>query len=666
MLKRLIMCLLPISAMAFDAAKPGLIPTPQEVKWKDSTVKISKVDLKFNVKNKTDELAFLQQRLAEIMKENRLRPGRGYRIVLEQTEVEAPYQKDEAYTLSTGTREAVIKANTVRGLFYGVATLRQLISRQGKHTQIALAEINDFPAFKIRGYMHDVGRNFLTLDLLKKQVDIMSEYKYNVFHWHLTEYHGWRLESKIYPGLQEDHAFQRFTGKYYTQQEFVEFVNYCRLRQITVIPEFDSPGHSDAFRAGIGVKNMKDPRAKEAMIKLIDELCALVPKELMPYIHLGTDEVRGAAEQVNADYVPALYAAVRKNGRQPIGWWHGIKGDESQIQQTWAQYKPMKGRRHIDSRSNYVNHLDHLNFLTRILFQQPCDAPHGDAQNLGGILAYWPDTYAPDQDVNMLNAPVWTSIVAYPEAVWTGVKEPSRKHWAVNPDIHSPEGKRLIDFENRMVEHRERFHHDFPFMYVKNAQQPWRILGPINEADLMDLPKTPVKPSYQVGSETFNWDKQVYGGMVELRHPFGFGGHFASVKPAGKKVYAFTRIYSPKDQTVGFWINFNTVSASDDRAGRLVQGQWNRNKHCKVWVNGAEMQPPQWKSSGKTGKEVPIVDEVYTNRAPYPIQLKKGWNDVLISAASAYKWHFVFTPVQIHGQTAREVPGLKFSAELPK
>ncbi len=657
---------MPIQIFAISAEKPALIPTPQAVKWSNRSSLVKTIKIVSKVENPSKDYRFTMQRLLKLFADNKLRKGNDYRVVVKLGKVDAPYQKDEAYMLKTTAREAIITANSETGIFYGIATLRQLMTRSKGKTRIAHCEITDYPAFKIRGYMHDVGRNFISLDMLKKQVDLMSHYKYNIFHWHLSDHHGWRLESKIYPNLQADSSFQRFTGKFYTQKEFVEFVKYCRQRKITVIPELDSPGHSCAFRAGVGVKNMKDPKAKEAICQLIDELCSLVPAEHMPYIHLGTDEVRHRDEFVNSDYLPALFAAVKKNKREIIGWWKGmsVKGDTSQIQQTWAQFSPRSNLRHIDSRSNYVNHLYHLNFLSRILFQQPCRQPHGDEMNLGGILCYWPDTYAPDEKQSMINSPVWQSMVAYPEAVWTGVKKDINKYWAMIPPKNSDEGKMYAEMENRLIEHRNRFLRDIPFYFVKNSHIPWKLLGPIETKDLTNIGTKPIQKTYKENGKEFNWGDDVYGGTIELRQPFGFGGHYRSAPSNKDKAYAFTKIYSPKKQNVDFWISFNTVSTSDDRAGRAVKGQWNRNKHCNIWVNGKAIPAPNWKSDGKSSKENPIVDEPFTARPPTTISLNKGWNQVMICVGKSYKWHFTFCPVKVNGTNVQEVKGLKFSTEI--
>ena len=494
----------------------------------------------------------------------------------------------------------------------------------------------------------------------------MAFYKMNVFHWHLSAHFGGRVTSKIYPGLQDDSSFGRDIGKFYTQKEFQGFVRYCAERGITVIPEFDSPGHSLAFRKGVGVETTKDPKAKEAIVKLIDELCGLAPAEIMPYIHIGTDEVRDAADFVNADYLPALHAAVHRNGREVIGWWKGlhIEGDTRQILQTWAQSKPLPGLRHIDSRSNYVNHMEALDAPLRMFFQQPCRVPHGDEINLGGILCYWPDVRIDDERAGLRISPVLLAMAAYSEAVWKGIAKDRPEYWAKVPPVGTPEFTAYADFEDRLAEHRDRFHSRRPFYFVKTTQLEWRLLGPLRDSDLPDLQNLGIKEEYQLDGRVYHWTKPVHGAAIHIKHFFGFPSHLGDGKGADT-AYAFTRIHSDKDQEIAAWINFNTSSTSDNRAGAATRGNWNANPACDLWLNGKRIAPPEWKNPGKSDLETPFTDQIYTNRAPTKIALQKGWNTVLIKSAPKWKWCFTFAPIQWDGSTAREVTGLRYSTEFP-
>src|SRR5699024_5417393 len=136
-------------------------------------------------------------------------------------------------------------------------------------------------------------------------------------------------------------------------------------------------------------------------------------------------------------------------------------------------------------------------------------------------------------------------------------------------------------------------------------------------------------------------------------------------------VYALNYIYSPKAQTVGFWVGFHNWSRSSGRRGgpTPVQGQW-YNTHPQVWVNNKRIEPPHWAHPhlSAQSKAIPFVNEDYYYRPSTQIHLNKGWNKVLLKipyGGTAWKWMFTFVPVQWDGTSVREVPGLKYSVKLP-
>lgn len=172
-------------------------------------------------------------------------------------------ENEEGYTLSINYQKVVIKAKTTTGLFYGIETLRQLIRQQEENESyiIPAANIEDAPRFGYRGMMLDTGRYFYEVDFIKSFIDLIALHKMNVFHWHLTEDQGWRIEIKKYPKLTEIGAWRNGTeigrtpgkasdnkkhGGFYSQEEIKEIVAYASDRHITIIPEIDMPGHNGA------------------------------------------------------------------------------------------------------------------------------------------------------------------------------------------------------------------------------------------------------------------------------------------------------------------------------------------------------------------------------------------------------------------------------------
>ncbi|SNS17029.1 hexosaminidase [Belliella buryatensis] len=174
--------------------------------------------------------------------------------------------ENEAYSLLVKANEIEVKGGDA-GIFYAFQTLIQLIEQRGNELHIPLVQIKDQPEYGYRGLMIDVSRHFRTLDEMKQIVDLMSHFKLNRLHWHLTDDQGWRLEIKKYPKLTQIAAWRDSTiigqygnfkpfiydgvrhGGFYTQDEARELVRYATERKITVIPEIELPGHSSAVLA---------------------------------------------------------------------------------------------------------------------------------------------------------------------------------------------------------------------------------------------------------------------------------------------------------------------------------------------------------------------------------------------------------------------------------
>ena len=220
---------------------------------------------------------------------------------------------EEAYRLNVMPSRITLEASHHRGLFWAVQTLRQLlpVPSSAGSPSIPAVRIADAPRFAYRGHMLDVGRHFMPVDFVKKQIDLLSYYKLNTFRWHLTEDQGWRIEIRKYPKLTDVGAWRTEAdgsryGGYYTQAQIREVVEYARLRNIMVIPEIEMPGHSLAalsaypelactpgpFEVGTNWGVYDDIYCpSEATFKflenVLDEVVALFPA---PYLHVGGDE----------------------------------------------------------------------------------------------------------------------------------------------------------------------------------------------------------------------------------------------------------------------------------------------------------------------------------------------------------------------------------------
>ena len=229
---------------------------------------------------------------------------------------------DEGYKL-VADKKAITIIGREAGLFYGFQTLTQLLPIENKMPfKIPRVEIIDQPRFRYRGMHLDVGRHFQPVEFIKKYLDLMSQYKMNTFHWHLTEDQGWRIEIKKYPKLTEIGSKRKETVKgrqlipyigdgipyqgFYTQEQIKEIVAYAKSLYITVIPEIEMPGHSLAaiaaypelactsgpFEVGTTWGVFKDIYCpKEETFKFLEDVLSEVVELFpAPYVHIGGDE----------------------------------------------------------------------------------------------------------------------------------------------------------------------------------------------------------------------------------------------------------------------------------------------------------------------------------------------------------------------------------------
>ena len=313
-----------------------------------------------------------------------VRPNAKHRISLElETEIEGlPKGNEEAYKLSITSDLISLKAYTDTGLYRGLQTLRQLYERGGWTARVIL----DWPAFPWRGFMMDVGRTYIPLEELKQEIDLLARFKVNVFHWHLTENEAWRLESKLYPKLNDRASMTRMAGRYYTQEEARELVQYCKARRVLLIPEIDMPGHSAAFERALGY-GMQTKRGKQTLKALIKEACEVFD---VPYLHIGTDEV----QFTDRAFVPEMVAHVRSLGKKVISWapgWHYQRGEFDMLQLWSSRGKAVRGIPALDCRYYYLNHYDLFSDIGRLYNSRIYGEDKGSENLYGALLAVWTD-----------------------------------------------------------------------------------------------------------------------------------------------------------------------------------------------------------------------------------------------------------------------------------
>jgi hexosaminidase len=266
-------------------------------------------------------------------------------------EVQEPGE-DESYTLEVTPAGAKLNAANPLGVLRGLQTLLQLVTISPDGFAAPAVTIHDQPRFTWRGLMIDSSRHFTPLDVLKRNLDGVEAVKLNVFHWHLSDNQGFRVESKKLPKLQTLGS----GGEYYTQEEIRDVIAYARDRGIRVVPEFDMPGHSSAWFVGYpeiastpgpfkidaewGVLDPAMDPTNEKTYKFLDTLIGEMAK-LFPdhYFHIGGDEVNGKAwdanpkiqefkkahnyksdEELQAYFSQRVQKIVNKHGKAAVGW----------------------------------------------------------------------------------------------------------------------------------------------------------------------------------------------------------------------------------------------------------------------------------------------------------------------------------------------------------
>lgn len=584
---------------------------------------------------------------------------------------EARLNRDEAYRLSVSNKRIKIEAVTEQGVYWAMQTLRQLEQKKGKRSSVAGCEIVDWPAFRIRGFMQDVGRSYISMEELKREIEILSRFKINVFHWHLTENQAWRLESKIFPMLNDSVNTIRMPGKYYTLEEARDLVDFCKKHQVLLIPEIDMPGHSAAFVRAF-CHDMQSPEGMKILKLLLDEVCETFD---VPYLHIGTDEV----EFTNPHFVPEMVAYVRSKGKKVIFWnpgWH-YKPGEIDMTHLWSyRGKAQPGIPAIDSKFHYLNHFDVFGDIVALYNSRIYDQAEGSEDVAGTILALWHDRLIDNEWNLVIENGLYPNMLAIAERAWRGGgTEYFDGLGTILPSEDTEAFKEFADFEKRMLWHKEHTFKGYPFAYVKQTNVKWNITDAFPNGGDMDKvfpPEQELKDIYHYNGNTYGV-RQAMGAGIYLRHVWGdmVPAFYADPKE-NHTAYAYTWVYSPKDQEVGLWAEFQNYSRSEMDLAPLP-GKWDY-KGSRIWINGCEILPPVWTATHKVKSyEVPLGNENCVGRSPLAVHLNKGWNKVFLklpigkfkmAETRLVKW--MFTTVFVTPDGERAVEGLIYSPDKQK
>lgn len=385
-----------------------------------------------------------------------MHPSKNAVLLIECRESGSEYPalgEDESYQLDISPDGARLNATTVIGALHGLETFAQLIDR----SEVPAIHIEDRPRFPWRGLMLDVSRHWMPVAVVERNLDAMAAVKLNVFHWHLSDDQGFRVESKRFPKLQQFGS----DGNFYTQAEIRQVVTYARDRGIRVVPEFDIPGHTTSWFAGYpelasapgpysierkwGIfKPTMDPTREETYAFLDDfigEMATLFPDA---YFHIGGDEVEDTqwkssasiqaferqhhlsdSRALHAYFNRRLQDLVKKHGKTMIGWDEVFDPSLSKdtIIQSWRGQASLaeaarKGYRGILSFGYYLDHLKPASFHYSVdPLSGPSDAlsPEQTSRILGGEACMWSEYVSAET----VNSRVWPRAAAIAERLWS-------------------------------------------------------------------------------------------------------------------------------------------------------------------------------------------------------------------------------------------------------
>jgi len=429
----------------------------------------------------------------------------------------------EGYTL-TITSDLVTIAGKPAGLFYGLQTLRQLFpaaieKAPGASAQpgweIATGTIRDVPLYSWRGSMLDVARHFFGMDDVKRYIDLISYYKMNILHLHLSDDQGWRIEIKSWPNLTKHGGSTQVgggKGGFFTQEQYGELVAYANSRFITIVPEIDMPGHINSALASYGELNGGIQVPKEGRIELdlsspdilgaktkptqlytgrevgfstlrynkeetfkfindvVRELSAITPG---PYFHVGGDEAHVTKKEEYIQFVNRFTEIVKSNGKKMVGWEEVAQGnvDDNVIVQHWSKEKyaleaVQKGSLLImspaskayldmqyDSTSRIGLHWAAYIEVDSAYNWDPITFSHGiNRENILGVEApLWTETVENMNDIEYL---VFPRLPGYAEQGWST----GEKSWE--------------EYKVRLGKHAPRFK-AWDIDYYKSAKVPW-------------------------------------------------------------------------------------------------------------------------------------------------------------------------------------------------
>lgn len=494
--------------VAKDLAKEQLIPKPVELTATGSSFELT-AKTKIYVQSNSSEIKKVGEYLSQLFA-----PATGFAMDVNSTEkapgsgiyLEISSQElgvgDEGYLLDITSKGIILKAQKPAGLLMGIQTIRQLLpasieasTKQVGPWLIASGTIKDYPKYGYRGAMLDVCRHFFPVKDVKRYIDLLAMYKMNVMHLHLTDDQGWRIEIKSWPNLTVHGASTQVgggEGGFYTQEQYKDIVNYAQERYITIIPEIDMPGHTNAALASYAELNC-DGKArklytgthvgfstlcvnKKITYKFVDdvigELAAITPGK---YIHIGGDESHSTKKKDYIKFINKVQEIVASHGKVMMGWADvaSAKLKPNTLAQFW-QTKPKNAKAAVKQGVKIVMSPAAYIYLD---MQYDSICPLGlhwaGYANVQKAYSWMPDTLVKGiefKDIAGVEAPLWTETVKTMDDI----------EFMVMPRLAgcaelgwSPEGgKNWDDYKVRLGAQKNRFE-VMDINYFQSKLVPW-------------------------------------------------------------------------------------------------------------------------------------------------------------------------------------------------
>src|SRR5580704_333297 len=436
-------------------AQPNLMPWPAKIEMGQGSLAIGPT-IRIAITGYTEpRLQIAARRLGEITSDRAAST-----LVIQCEQASAPVQElgeDESYRLEITPTQAHLSAPNPLGILHGLETFRELIVTGAHGFEVPAIDIQDQPRFPWRGLHLDVSRHWMPIEVVKRNLDGMAAVKLNVFHWHLSDDQGFRVESKRFPKLQRLGS----DGLYYTQEQVRQVVAYARDRGIRVVPEFDVPGHTTSWLAAYpqlasapgpyqierhwGVFDPAMDPTRETTYQFVDafigEMAALFPD---PFFHIGGDEVTGkqwknnsrirafmrkqhlkTADDLQGYFNRRLQKVVAKYGKRMEGWDEILDPDlpKDIVIQSWRGQKSLaEAARHgFSSILSAGYYLDHIEPASTLYAADPLNGAAASLSDeektrvIGGEIAMWGEFVSPEN----VDSRIWPRAAAVAERVWS-------------------------------------------------------------------------------------------------------------------------------------------------------------------------------------------------------------------------------------------------------